>query len=221
MADTPTGETVNPGDSQTEATNTSTPVLDNASAAEVERLRKEKEQADLRIRQLQNEAEARKKADAEAEAKRLEEKEEYKTLYESTQEKLQSLESAQQNAERQAQLSSATDSIYKDYSPEVVDVAKTAGLVLTDDSEASQTALKEKLDSIKSKVAPGLAVTSNNPSDPAQAQVTREQLVTKGDDGISPLAWAGAKGDETVARKYAGSLEAVKQMKRNAGLKVD
>lgn len=191
------------------------------SSADVEQAKREAEQARIRANQLENENKKLKEAQDELQRKQLEEKEEFKTLYEKTQAQLDEITATQESQARQAQLTEATNGVLKEYPAEVVDIAKTAGLALSDDSETAQTALKEKLDAIKAKVGGGTAVTSNNASTPAQQELTREQLVTKGEDGVSPLAWAGAKGDESVARKFAGSLEAVKEMKRMAGIKVD
>lgn len=219
MADTTPVETAPVAPSNEPATVATPPVV--TSNADVEAAKKAAEQATLRANQLENENRKLKEAQDAAATKQLEEKEEFKTLYEKTQAQLNELTTAQESSARQAQLSTATETVLKDYPAEVVDIAKTAGLALSDDSEASQTLLKEKLDAIKAKVAPGTTVTSNNPSNPTQPQLTREQLVMKGDDGVSPMAWAGAKGDESVARKFAGSLSAVKEMKRMAGLKVD
>jgi hypothetical protein len=188
------------------------------SSADVEAAKKAAEQATLRANQLENENKRLKEAQDAATTKQLEEKEEFKTLYEKTQAQLNELTAAQESAARQTQLTEATNSVLKDYPAEVVDIAKTAGLALSDDSETAQTALKEKLDAIKSKVGGGTSVSGNNPSNPVQSTATREQLTTRGEDGISPLAWAGAKGDESVARKYVGSLNAVKEMRRLAGL---
>lgn len=217
---TPVVETATPEAPSNDTGTTATPPQ-VTSSADVEAAKREAEQAKIRANQLENENRKLKEAQEEAQRKQLEEKEEFKTLYEKTQAQFDELKSAQESAQRQTELASATESVLKDYPAEVVEIAKTTGLSLSDDSEASQAALKEKLDAIKSKVAPGTTVTSNNPSNPTEPQLTREQLVTKGEDGVSPMAWAGAKGDESVARKFAGSLNAVKEMKRMAGLKVD
>lgn len=216
MDDTTTVETATPQAPSNEPGTAATPPV-VTSSADVEAAKKAAEQATLRANQLENENKRLKEAQEAAATKQLEEKEEFKTLYEKTQAQLTELTSANESAARQTQLTSATETVLKDYPPEVVDIAKTAGLSLGDDSETAQTAFKEKLDAIKAKVGGGSPVASNNPSTPAQQELTREQLTTRGEDGISPLAWAGAKGDESVARKYAGTLSAVKEMKRMAG----
>jgi chromosome segregation ATPase len=221
MADTPqAGETVTPTAPSNEPGTTTTPPV-VTSSADVEQAKRDAEAQRLRANQLQNELDKAKQAQDEAQRKQLEEKEEFKTLYEKTQAQLNEITAAQENATRQTQLASETETLLKDYPTEVAKIAKTAGLVLSDDSDASKAALKVKLDELKSTVSPGTIVTSNNPSNPSEPQLTREQLVTKGEDGVSPMAWAGAKGDESVSRKFAASLNAVKEMKRMAGQKVD
>lgn len=218
--DTTPVETATPMAPSNEPGTAAVPPVDNSSA-DVETAKREAEQATIRNRQLENENKRLKEEQEATQRKQLEEKEEFKTLYEKTQAQLDEIKASQESATRQIQLTEATNTVFKGYPTEVVELAKTAGLSLSDDSEASQTALKEKLDAFKAKVIPGSTVTSNNPSTPTQQELTREQLVTKGEDGVSPLAWAGAKGDESVARKFAGSLNAVKEMKRMAGIKVD
>jgi hypothetical protein len=217
MADTPTGETVTQGDSQTPVTPPAAPVA-NADTAETERLRKEKEQADLRIRQLENEAAARKKAEDEAEAKRLAENEEFRTLYEQTSARLKEIEDTQAAQDRQRELETATGEVLKDYPEAVQSLAKTAGLTLSDDSEASKAILKEKLDAFKAQVGGGKApVSPNNPAAPATDVVSRQELVQRAHPGAeSPMAVASAKGDDSVTMKYISELPAIQRMREIA-----
>lgn len=195
----------------------------NADAAEVEKLKKEKEQAEMRARQLQNQLEEKNKAEEANRQKQLEEKEEYKTLYESTQEKLRSYEQEREDSARQAELSAATDNIFKDYPTEVVELAKTAGLSLTDDSDVAQAALKEKLDAFKAKVAPNAPTASS--SNPASTAVStddpnkplgRPKTIGFDDEGKTLRDASGEKVHE-----YLSGLPAIKEMKRSAGLQVD
>lgn len=214
MADTPTGETVTPGDSQTTVTPPTTPVV-NVDSAEVERLRKEKEQSDLRIRQLENEAAARKKTEDDLKAKQLEEKEEFRTLYEQTQARLKEIEDTQSAQDRQKELETATADVLKDYPENVQSLAKTAGLTLIDDSDASKTILKEKLDAFKAQIGTGTpGVRSNNPAAPAADVVDHQELVARAHPGAeSPMAIASARGDDSVVYKYIGGLKAIERMR--------
>jgi hypothetical protein len=224
MADTPTGETVTPGDSQTTVTPPTPAPAATVDTAEVERLRKQSEQADMRVRQLENEKKERDAKDAEERQKQLEEQNEFKTLYEKTNADLQALRDTQTAAERQAELSKLSEGILKDYPQAVVDVAQTAGLNLTDDGEAAQKTFKDKLDSLKEKVAPGTGstVTSSNPNTSAPAETgqtgglgrPRSLGVDDGSQTIRPEA------NQQKISEYISKLPAIEQMKRDAGVAV-
>lgn len=193
--------------------NAPAPNGDNSSA-DVEQAKKAAEQATMRANQLANELQKIKDSQSEAERKQLEEKEEYKALYEKNDAELKKLREEREANERQAQLTTSTESVFKDYPADVVDVAKTAGLGLTDDSEAARTSLKERLDAIKEKVNPkGTPVASNNPSDPAPANPDRAKLV-------QDMAIKGAAGDDSAAMQYIGGLSAIDEMRRQAGYPV-
>ena len=222
MADTPNGETVTPGDSQTNGTPpTATPVA-NVDTAEVERLRKEKEQADLRIRQLENERQARETADREAEAARLKQNEEYKTLYEKSNAELERIREESETKERQATLSTATSDVFKDYPQAVQDIAKTTGLSLSDDSELARAALKEKLDSLQTVVGGTTPqVTSSNPS--TAAPVATGEPTTLGRPrqlGIDNGTVAQTEMNPQKFSEYIKKIPAIDHMKRQAGLDV-
>jgi hypothetical protein len=215
MADTPTGETVAPTAPSNETGNTNTPPQVNVSA-DVEAAKREAEQAKIRANQLANEN-AKLKADQEAAHQRqLEEKEEFKTLYEQTQSKLKEIEDAQSERERQTQLNTSTEDLFKDYPPNVVELAKTAGLGLSDDSDAAKAALKEKLDAFKEKVG-SVTPSANNPRQTTPQQVNRGELVTRQNrfEG-SAMSQASAKGDDSLVRKYISDLPAIQRMKEIA-----
>jgi hypothetical protein len=214
MADeTPTGETPTPDSPKNEPSNPTTPPVDNGSAAEVEQAKKDAEQARMRANQLENENKQLKANQAEADKKQLEEKEEFKALYEKTDAELKQIRDERETAERQTKLSSETETVFKDYPESVVDVAKTAGLSLAEDSETARTALKEKLEAIKAKVEPNgkPPVSPNNPNNPAPANPDREALV-------KDMRERGAVGDDTAAYKYISQLDSVKRMKEIAGV---
>lgn len=217
MADTPTGETVTPEAPSNAPGTTSAPVTDNTSSAELEAARKLLEQAKMRENQLANQLAEREAADAAAKAKQLEEKEEYKTLYEQSQSKLNEVQEAQATVERQAQLKTATEEVFKGYSADAVELAKTAGLGLAEDSDTARASLKEKLDAFQAKVGgspprPG----ANNPRQTTPEVVNRQELTTRNADGVSPLALAQAKGDESVLRQYVRGIPAIGRMKEIA-----
>lgn len=204
MADTPNGETVPQGDPQTTVTTTSTPTQDNASAAEVERLRKEKEQADLRIRQLENEKKARDEAEAEAERKRLEQNEEWKSLAEQNQAKLDAIQAEREQETRTAALTKATDEVLSQYNDQVVEIAKATGLSVTNDDEESRAALKEKLDKIASNVTGTQTPKPNNPGVPQAAP--QEELLQR-----------IKAGDRSAREEAISNLDGVKAMRQMAG----
>jgi len=218
MADTPSnGETASQGTVSNDVSQVSTPAGDNANSAEVGRLRKELEQKTMRENQLANELEQKRKAEETAKAEQLREKEEFKTLYEQTQSRLNEMETNAEAERKRQQLGQATQDILKEYPDTVKDLAATAGLSLNDDTEEAKTELKGKLDDIKSKVAPTSTVTANNPRSPAPSNVDKESLVARSMvGGESPMALAGARGDPTVAFEYIRQLPAIQRMREIA-----
>lgn len=223
MADTPSGETVTPVAPSNEPSTTAAPATDNSSA-DVEQAKREAEQARIRANQLENELKKLRDQQAEAERKKLEENEEWKTIAEKSQSELRELREEQDRQARQSALTAATENVFKDYPAEVVDIAKTTGLSLLDDSESARTALTEKLNTIKDKLGVGApTVTSSNPMTPAASTSSGEperlgQPRTIGfDDGGKDLKPA----NPAKFREYVNGLEGIKTMKRQAGLKVD
>jgi len=146
MEDTPQGETATP---QVLENNTNpsvtTPVV-NTDAQEM--LRKEAEQAKMRANQLENELKKFKDAQEQAKAKELEEKEEYKTLYEQSQAELNRQREEREQSERQKTLSAEKDALLADFPEAVKAIADEAGLQLTDDSDEAKATFKAKLDKI-------------------------------------------------------------------------
>jgi hypothetical protein len=217
MADTPiTGETANQGQSQTTVSNTDASSSTNNTVAD--NLAKELEQARMRNNQLANDLEKAQKAEADRQKKQLEDKEEFKTLYEQTQSKLDELESSRRANEQKTALAQASEELFKDYDANVIDIAKTTNLSLSEDTDEARNALKEKLDAIKAKVAPSTnnKVTSNNQSNPVQGTINRSDLTARAADGSSPMAIAGAKGDDSVVLSYIHELPAIKRMREIA-----
>ena len=162
MADTPNGETANPGDTQTTVTTTSAPTTDNASAAEVERLRLEREKQDFRIKQLENEKIARDKADQEAADKKLEEQSEYKTLLEQERERRLALEKDAEEREARAELSKAKAEASKKFPEEVQKQAEDLGINLASTDEAAINAYVEKLTKLDNSFGGNGGVRPNN-----------------------------------------------------------
>jgi hypothetical protein len=216
MADTDINlpETVADEPLKNDALTTAAPTKDNnVNQAEVARLRREVQEAQM----WKNKATQLEQAQQEQTRKSLEEKEEFKTLYEQTQSKLNEIQEAQASQERQAQLKTATEEVFKNYSADAVELAKTAGLGLSEDSDTARASLKEKLDAFQAKVGgspqrPG----ANNPRQTTSEVVERSQLTARNADGVSPLALAQAKGDDSVLRQYVRGIPAIERMKEIA-----
>lgn len=215
MADTPNGETVTPGDSQTTVQTTSTPSNqgNQVDTAEVERLRKEAEQAKMRAQQLENEKLAREKTDEEARQKQLEEQNEWKTIAEQNQAKLDAFEREREESVKKIELETAEAEILKEFPQDVADAAKDLDLGLSENSEEAKEALKTKLTKLSEKVSAENRVTSNNgktntntPDRQAlMVEHAKQQTITPGEtpqyhEALSKLNWVqGAKainGDE-------------------------
>lgn len=206
MADTPEGETANPGtpeNNNSNPVNPTPPAQDNLQA-EVERLRKEAEQARLRANQLENEKKAREEADAEAQAKKLEEQQEYKTLLEQERAKRAELESEAEKREAQAELNKAKADVLKDFDDDVREQAEELGIDLTTADEAAVTSFKEKLEKIQTRLTGTANVTPNN------RRTTNAPAMPQGDD----LRIALQKEDsfhEIVTKNFPGIASMTKQ----------
>lgn len=213
MSDTPNGETVQTGASQTPVQTPATPsvtpapVVNAVDQAEVERLRKEAEQARIRANQLQNELEAKKKAEEEAKLKQLEEQNEWKSVAEQTQAKLDELEKEREDERIQSELQSETSKILSTFSDEVVALANDMGLSLNDTSEESKEALKQKLEKISARVTSDGKPSPNNPA-PVSTTQNRDELFTR-----------ARRGDKNAKAELISSIPAVQEMRRQAGFK--
>ena len=148
--------------------------------ADVEAVRKEAEQAKMRANQLANElAEAQKKI-AEAETAKLQEKEDYKTLWEQANNQLQEVVTTQEQQAFKAEVAKKESEVTSQYSEEVLEIAQTAGLALNGVDEESTAAFKAKLDKISEKVGS----TAKNRPENRQANinpdtVSREQAIER------------------------------------------
>lgn len=217
MVDTPSGETATPSAPSNDTGNTTAPVGDNSSA-DVEAAKKEAEQARMRANQLENELAKIKEAQSAAERKQLEEKEEYKQLFEKTNAELESIRQEKEANERRAQLAAATDDVFKDYPSNVVDLAKTAGLSLSDDSDVARASLKEKLDTFAKSVGAPTA-SPNNPSSTGPAATGQPEGLGRPktigfDDGGKGLR----QTDDKKVGDYIRTIPAIQEMKKQAGI---
>lgn len=201
MEDTPQGETATP---QVLENNTNpsvtTPVV-NTDAQEM--LRKEAEQAKMRANQLENELKKFKDAQEQAKAKELEEKEEYKTLYEQSQAELNRQREEREQSERQKTLNAEKDALLADFPEAVKAIADEAGLQLTDDSDEAKATFKAKLDKIFEQVGDTAKVTPNNTRSNT-TEKSREELLAEYRKTGDPSLMAAAISNLNFVKPFNG-----------------
>lgn len=180
MADTDTQvpETVAP--QPLENINSVSPAAPEQGNAELDAIRKEAEQTKMRANQLANElAEAQKKI-AEAETAKLQEKEDYKTLWEQANSRLQEQATAQEQATFKAEVAKKESEVTSQYPERVLEIAKTVGLTLDGVDEESATAFKAKLDKINDELGSSAKNRPENRGGNTDTNgVTREQAIER------------------------------------------
>lgn len=204
MADTPTGETVTPEAPSNEPSTVAAPVVDNSNV-DVEAAKKEAEQARMRANQLENELKKIREQQEAERQKQLEEQGKWKEVADAKTAELERIQRERDEQQRQAELENATNGVFKDYPANVVDIAKTTGLSLPDDSEEAIAAFKEKLDTIKKQVVPTASPSANNPHNPAPAEASKAELLDR-----------MKAGDKTAVNQYISELPAIKRMREIA-----
>lgn len=163
MADTVLDtETVTPEAPKNTATPAATPVVNATDNAEVERLRKEAEQARMEANMLRNRLKAEEDAKAAAEAKKLEEQQQYQTLYEQERAKREEIERKQEADEQAKAVADAKAKLLSEYPDEVKAIAEDTGLNLSDASDTAVADYKGKLDKLQTRLGVQ-KVTPNNP----------------------------------------------------------
>ncbi len=208
MADTPaSGETVTPPAPKNDITNPPAPatVKPEESIAAIAEARKEAEQARMRANQLENQVAELRKADEERNRKQMEANEEWKQLAEQEKAKRESLESEREADKKAAELKAATSDVFAGFPAEVLEIAKEAGMALTDTTDEAKEALKAKLQNIQAKVVSDRPVTPNNHAKPSNAQ-----------DRAALIAQMRA-GDKDARAKVIGSIPGVEAMRKMAG----
>lgn len=211
MDDTPTGETA-PVAPSNNANAGAAPVANATDSAEVERLRKDAEQSKMRANQLQNELDAKRESEEAARAKKLEEDGKYKELLDKERAEKQLLIDEKETAERNAVLSKETSDLLANYNPAVVEIARTAGLSLVDDTDDAKSDLSKKLDDIASKLGGPAKVQPNNPAPSVQQPQAKEELV-----GAMRNPDLRARDRDAAGLKYIGQMGTIKAMKEQAG----
>lgn len=200
-------ETVAPGDSKTETTSATAPSPDNSNAD----LQAQLEKAKMEAAMLRNQKDKLEKAQADAAKKELEEKEEFRTLYEKEKAEREAIQNERAEAEKKTQLEADAKEVFSKFNSNVVDVAKSAGLSLEDTTEAAKTALTERLQAIADKVkSPG--VSGNNPAPAAEGSNLNSAEVLR---SIS----YGNKDAKREFIRQSPSIQAVKQeLQKQAGV---
>lgn len=214
---TPTGETSTAGQVSNDAPTVSSTVTPTPAASptvDIEEIKRQAQQAEMRANQLANQLAAKEKADAEARQKQLEEQNQWKELYEKANSDKLALEQAQEAAAKQATVERVKGELTSAYSPEVLDVANTAGLTLTDDSETAQADFKSRLDLIAEKFAPApkKVVGNNIPPVTPSVDADRAKLISR--MRFSDSNVAGAARTELINK-----LPALDKMREAAGLR--
>lgn len=232
MADTPApGETTKPPvvPENNGSPAPAAPAAGGSTNDDAAQLRKELEQMKMRANQLENEKAKRDKEEQERQRKQLEEQNEYKTLFEKTDAELKAIREREEKAQRDTELAKVSEGVLKDYPQEVRDLAETAGLSLSDESEVSRTAFKEKLDAIAQRINPGQTAAPNNPSNlPTPGNQNSDlpdelhplddtEFLGKGGRVVTKMGLDGAKGNLRASLSYVGKLNAVEQMRKDSG----
>jgi hypothetical protein len=210
MNDTPNGETAPLDAVKNDATQPTTTNTDaDQRFAEIQ---KKLEQAEMRARQLENEKKEREKQEEVARNKKLEEDNEFRTLYEREKAQREALENEREENEKLQGISKLKSEIFAQYSPEVIEIAEAAGMTLYENSDEAAEQLKSRLDVIKSKVAvePVKKVIGNNGNIDTATDDDRDAYLKMRFD------------DSTIAKQARQSviskLPALDEMRRNAGL---
>lgn len=206
MAETPeTGETPTQTAPSNGTGTVAAPAQPDNSSVDVEAAKKQAEQARMEANMLRNQLEKIKAEQEAAKTKQLEEKEEFKTLYEQTQADLERIKNEQAAKEREAELKGTTEKVLSEYPQSVVKLARTAGLSLSDDSEEAVTALKEKLDEFKKEVAPNATPSANNPRETVPEDANQAELLKR-----------MRAGDQKAASEFIQSMPVFQQWKEGA-----
>jgi hypothetical protein len=157
----------------------------------------------MRANQLENELKKFKDAQEQAKAKELEEKEEYKTLYEQSQAELNRQREEREQSERQKTLSAEKDALLADFPEAVKAIADEAGLQLTDDSDEAKATFKAKLDKISEQVGDTAKVTPNNTRSNT-TEKSREELLAEYRKTGDPSLMAAAISNLNFVKPFNG-----------------
>jgi len=199
MSDTATPAetaTAQPLDNNVSAPVTTPVVNTGQDAAEAN---KRAEQAQMEANMLRNKLKAFEDAQATAQAKDLEDREEYKALYEQEKKRAEELAFERTETERKQVLAGEEAKLLADYPEAVKEIVKETGVSLTDATDEAKAELKSKLDRIAERVGGKLPVTPNNTRTVNNPE-SREEL----------LAQFRKTGDPALLNKAVNELSFVK-----------
>lgn len=176
MADTDTeSETTN--EQLAPASPPSDPTQDNTTqTADADALKTQLQKLEMERNMLRKQKDALEKAQAERDRKELEEKEDFRSLAERAQAEAEALRKEKEEAETQAATQAATADVYKDFPTNVIEIAKTAGLTASNDTEEAKSLLKTKLEAIQQNVGSGAPVVGGSNPAPPQSETTFDSV---------------------------------------------
>jgi hypothetical protein len=156
----------------------SAPAGDNATAtADAQALAAQMQKLEMERNLLRKKVDAAEKAERERQQKELEDKEEWRTIAEQNKAELEALRKEREEAETKSARDAATAEVFKDYSDNVIAVAKTTGLSANSGSDEDKAALKTKLDEIQKTVGSGAPkITGSNPAPASTPTVDGKKL---------------------------------------------
>lgn len=208
MSEKDTGATPDPVNETKPLENNATPPAPaqtgNAGSDEAEKLRKELEKANMRANQLQNKLDETAAEKAERERKELEENQKFKELADQERARADALEEGIKERERKASIDAATEQIFADYNEDVVELAKEAGISLTEASEEAQTALKAKLDKFADRIQSKRTPSPTNPQT-SQPGNSKQQAMD------NYIANRGKAGEMAAFAELAKTIPSIQQ----------
>lgn len=175
------------------------------TSAELEAAKKAADQATMRANQLENQVKELTSKLTAVETEKLQEKEDYKSLWEQSQSKLNDIVEREEKLAFQAEVSKKQDEVTSGYSEKVLEIAKTAGVTLGGVDEDDVTAFTAKLDGIKQQVADDSVNTPENHPISQQTDADKAQALER-----------LRAGDKTAVNDVVGSLGFIKAYRKQS-----
>jgi len=191
----------------------SAPQQDNTTpTADADALRREKEKLEMERNMLRKKLDQTSKELEQKTQKELEEKEDYRALAERALARAEALEKEKTDNESKVAREQANADVYSEFDPKVIEVAKTAGLGVTDDSDEARNQLKAKLEAIQEKIGgtPAPSPIHNNPAPVVASEPERTQVLKK-------MQFDDRNIREQAIKTAVGSLDVIRAMKEQSG----